>query len=97
MRNTSGLKRGSPGRPKGVPNRVTTEARSACAEVVDDPVYRERLKARLLAGKLPPALECLVWHYAKGKPKDDRQVTGNEGGPITFIVRKPWGKKADGQ
>ena len=97
MRNTSGLKRGSPGRPKGVPNRVTTEARSACAEVVDDPVYRERLKARLLAGKLPPALECLVWHYAKGKPKDDRQVTGNESGPITLIVRKPWGKKADGQ
>jgi hypothetical protein len=38
-------------------------------------------------------LECLLLHYAKGKPKDDLQVTGNEGGPITIIVRKPWGSQ----
>ena len=61
MRNTSGLKRGgSPGRPKGVPNKVTIEVRAACAELVDDPVYRDRLQARLLAGRLPPSLECLI-------------------------------------
>ena len=91
--NISGLKRGGPGRPKGVPNKVTAEARAACAELVDDPVYRERLKARLLAGRLPPALECLLWHYAKGKPKDDLQVTGNERGPLEIIVRKPSGSQ----
>ena len=88
--NTSGLKRGGPGRRRGVPNKVTAEARVACGELVDDPLYRERLKARLLAGKLPPALECLLWHYAKGKPKDELQVTGNEGGPLEIVIRKPW-------
>ena len=94
MRNTSGLKRGgSPGRPKGVPNKVTTEVRSACAELVDDPVYRDRLKARLLAGRLPPALECLLWHYAKGKPKDELEVAGNESFPLEIIIRKPWGSR----
>jgi hypothetical protein len=35
----------------------------------------------------------LLWHSAKGKPKDDLQVAGNEGGPITVIVRKPWGSQ----
>jgi len=60
---------------------------------IDDPVYRERLKARLLAGRLPPALECLLWHYAKGKPKDDLQVTGNERGPLEIIIRKPWASR----
>jgi hypothetical protein len=29
---------------------------------VDDPEYRARLKARLLAGTLAPGLECLLWH-----------------------------------
>jgi len=39
-----GLKRGgSPGRPKGVPNRVTTDARAGCTQLVDDRVYRARL------------------------------------------------------
>ena len=61
------------------------------------PVYRDRLKARLLAGRLPPALECLLWHYAKGKPKDDLQVTGNERGPLKIIVTAPWDKKPEGE
>jgi hypothetical protein len=41
--NISGLKRGGPGRPKGVPNKVTVEAKAAAEALVDDPIYRERL------------------------------------------------------
>ena len=74
MRNTTGLKRGGPGRPKGVSNKATIEARQACAELVDDPAYRATLKARLVAGTLSPAVECLIWYYAKGKPKEQLDV-----------------------
>ena len=57
-RNTSGLKRGGgPGRPKGVPNKATIEAKGACSELVDDPEYRANLKKRLIAGKLAPAVD----------------------------------------
>jgi hypothetical protein len=67
-KNLSGLKRGGPGRPKGVPNKVTIEAKEACGRLVDDPAYRSKLKHRLIRGKLAPVLEAMLWHYAKGKP-----------------------------
>jgi hypothetical protein len=76
-RNTSGLRRGGPGRPKGVPNRATVEAKEFCASIVDDPEYRKTLRRRALKGELPPAIEAMIWHYAKGKPKEqvDMSVT----------------------
>lgn len=58
------------GRQKGTPNKATIEAKRACAEIVDDPAYRKKLMSRARAGKLPPAVECMLWHYAKGKPKE---------------------------
>ena len=79
-RNTSGLKRGgSPGRPKGVPNKATTEAKEACARIVDDPVYREKLLSRALKGTLAPPVEVMLWHYAKGKPKETIEHQGQIG------------------
>ncbi len=45
------------GRPRGVSNKATVEAKAACAAIVDDPVYRRKLKAAALARKLPPAVE----------------------------------------
>jgi hypothetical protein len=69
---------------------VTVEAKHACAELVDNPQYRARLEQRLLAGKLAPALECMLWYYAKGKPRDELQVTGTDGGPLEIVIRKPW-------
>ena len=69
-RNTSGLNRGGPGRPKGVPNKVTAAAKAACGELVDDPVYRARLARDLRLRKVAPAIEAMLWYYAKGKPKE---------------------------
>ena len=57
-------------RSLGVPNKATAEAKHACAAIVDDPTYRRNLAARARAGRLAPAVECLLWHYAHGKPKE---------------------------
>ena len=65
-----------PGRKKGVPNKATAEVRAACAAIVDDPTYRRQLIARAQAGTLAPAVECMLWHYAKGKPKDRVEHSG---------------------
>ena len=62
------------GRPKGAKSRVTIEAQKACAAIVDDPVYRAKLLAAARARTLPPGVEVLLWHYAKGKPKDEVSV-----------------------
>lgn len=34
------------GRRKGTPNKATAEAKTACAEIVDDPMYRASLVRR---------------------------------------------------
>lgn len=57
------------GRRPGSLNKATIEAKTACAELVDDPEYRRRLGERLRSGKLSPAVECMLWYYAKGKRK----------------------------
>lgn len=59
------------GRQPGSLNKATVEAKAACAELIDDPEYRRSLGKRLRAGKLSPAVECLLWFYAKGKPKEE--------------------------
>jgi hypothetical protein len=43
---------------------------------VDDPEYRQSLAKRLKAGRLSPAMECMLWHYAKGKPREHVEQTG---------------------
>jgi len=59
------------GRRPGSLNKATVEAKAACAALVDDPSYRQRLATRLRSGKLSPAVECMLWHYAKGKPREE--------------------------
>jgi hypothetical protein len=58
------------GRKTGTLNKATIEVKQACAEIVDDPVYRRNLAQRAMDGKLAPAVEALLWYYAKGKPKE---------------------------
>lgn len=68
-----GRRKGTPktgGRKKGTPNKATVEAKEACAEIVDDPKYRAKLLSAARRRKIPPAVECMLWHYAKGKPKE---------------------------
>jgi hypothetical protein len=74
--NTSGLKRGGPGRKKGVPNKATADAKAFAEALVDDPVYRAKLTKDLRRRKVSPPIEQMLWHYAKGKPKDVIELEG---------------------
>jgi hypothetical protein len=74
--NISGLKRGGPGRPKGVPNKVTVEAKAAAEALIDDPIYREQLALDMQTRKVSPAIEQMLWAYAFGRPKDVIEFDG---------------------
>jgi hypothetical protein len=62
------------GRAKGTLNKATREAKEFCASVVDDPAYQANIRRRALAGELPPAIEQMLWYYAKGKPVERQEV-----------------------
>ena len=67
-RNISGLRRGGPGRPKGVPNKATIEQKEFLRSVLESEEYRASLRRRLIRGE--PGLEQMAHHYLMGKPKD---------------------------
>lgn len=58
------------GRKRGVPNKATAEAKAFSESIVDDPEYRVNLKKAAIERTLNPAIETMLWHYAKGKPKE---------------------------
>lgn len=67
------FRKGHSGNPAGRrpgSNRVTTEAKAACNAIVDDWIYRSNLLTRMRKGTAAPAVETMVWYYAKGKPKE---------------------------
>lgn len=65
------------GRPRGLPNKVTSEAKAACNEIVDDPVYRAALIQRMVDGTAG-SMEPIVWYYAKGKPKEQLVISADK-------------------
>jgi hypothetical protein len=73
------------GRPKGVPNRASTDVRVRARALVEDPVYVLGIKRRLLDGKSVP-LEIMLHHYAYGKPRE----TVEHEGAVTIKIVKPW-------
>lgn len=74
-----------PGRPKGRLNKQTEQAREFARGILASPQYRASLKARADEGRLAPAVETLLWHYAHGKPPDKVEVTGADAGPLQVI------------
>lgn len=86
MRNIRGLRRGGPGRPRGVPNKATVEVKDFCSSIVDDPAYQQAVRARALKGKLAPAIEAMLWYYAKGKPKELVEHLGRASAPMRSII-----------
>lgn len=86
------------GRQKGTPNKGTAEAKAVCRRLVGDKEYIRKLAIRLNSGKLAPAVEVMLWHYASGKPADTIEHTGADGRPIDTVMRVVFGgrhKKPD--
>ena len=64
------------GRQKGTPNKTTAEVKAACSLIVDDEDYRKALLKAARSRTLAPAMECLLWYYAKGRPTEHVEHAG---------------------
>ena len=81
---TKRIKPPGSGRKKGTPNKATTEVAAFCRSIVLDPHYLRTFAARAKAGKLPPNLEAMLWHYSYGKPREHVTLDAPEPVRITF-------------
>jgi hypothetical protein len=79
MRDISGLKRGGPGRPPGVPNKATRELRAflqgVVQEAISDPECRKRLVERIRTLSIDTKLLQLVLVYGFGRPSSHMDVS----------------------
>jgi hypothetical protein len=67
------------GRARGTPNRRTVHGREFAERLCNDAEYLANLEARAKAGRLPPGVEILLWHYAHGRPKEVLELSGSIG------------------
>jgi hypothetical protein len=58
------------------PHTASKIVKLDCLAMVEDPAYRRQLLKDLRARKLRPAVECMLWYYAKGKPKEMVEHSG---------------------
>lgn len=59
------------GRPKGIPNKASGEVKILARDLLSDPIYLANLRKRLRSGKIAPAVETTLYHYAFGKPSEN--------------------------
>ena len=69
LRQLANLRRGGPGRPKGVANRVTRQVREVALNLVTNPQYLAGVRKRRASGRAE-TLETVIWYYACGKPRE---------------------------
>lgn len=77
------------GRPKGAKNKVSVEMKDISRRMLSSAAYRAKLVKRLESGKIAPAVECMLYHYAYGKPIEQHEHSGPGGVPLaasTFIL-----------
>lgn len=87
-RNTSGLRRGGPGRKRGVPNKATAEIKGFTQDLLTSEAYRKALTKRVIAGK-SPQLEALMHYYAFGKPKERVELETHPLPIVEKILHQP--------
>ncbi len=74
------------GRKRASKNRSTVEVRSLAQNLLSDRKYLDNLRKRLNDGKLPPAVETMLWHYAYGRPAERHSFAGPDEGPTELRI-----------
>ena len=75
------FKKGEGGRPKGVPNKATMEAKERALAFLNKN-YWPTLDARWKKGNVQWDEMKTILAYGHGKPKETHEVTGLDGGPL---------------
>lgn len=76
--NPNNLRRApGPGRKKGVPNRISVEARQLASQLVTDVNYQSKLRADFRKRRVHPTIESLIWQYHLGRPLQSVAVSGS--------------------
>ena len=63
-----------PDQPRADAPSLKMTAKEFARGVLHTSTYRESILQRVLLGTLPPAVECLLYHYAYGKPVEKLEV-----------------------
>lgn len=61
-------------------------AKEFAQKIIASPEYRGHLMRMILLDEVPPAVDCMLWHYAYGKPTERVEHTGKDGQPIETIT-----------
>ena len=65
------------GRKKGVPNKISVEARTLASQLVNDVIYQTKLRDDFRRRRAHPTIEALIWTYHLGKPPQAIAVSGS--------------------
>jgi hypothetical protein len=74
------------GRRPGVPNKATRDVRLVAQKLVGESGYLDKVRARLHAGRLAPAVELALWHFAYGRPVDKVEITNTTALPVLRVA-----------
>lgn len=79
---------GGPGRPPGVPNKLSRAAKAEALRLLEDPDYRAAFADAWKTRKIAPQIEMMVWHYAYGKPKETLQLESKTQPQMVELIRQ---------
>lgn len=60
--------------PRSLTQKQVLDAKLFAELIVDHPEYRKALFKAAIERTLPPGLETMLWHYAKGKPRESMDI-----------------------
>jgi hypothetical protein len=86
MRNTCGLKRGgSPGRPKGIPNKASAEIRALAQEYTPEAI---RILVKIMRSSPHPQARVAAIRELldRGHGKAAQAITGDGDGPVRLVI-----------